>query len=414
MQTLRRYALAGAALLNPIATIFWLDITRGRRPSAGLVAVSAAGAACAVLAAPPGRPVRALGLGLLAAAAAAAAGLAMRPYVAWLERLDRRPTDLDARRVLLPASLVSAAAAGAVLLIGRRPAAYAPHSGRAGDYRWIAASLQPGARATAWCGYLLHQLAAWGCIYVAQAQRPGYSDGMRALNWAALGVNAAGAALHLVQTRRFYDGLARDVPEGSALGSVAFVLIVIQALEAPRRGLVLGLRGPALPPELTRFVRRYHGYIFSWATIYTFWYHPMEPLPAHVGGLYHTLLLFVQSALSFTRAHRDPRWTAALELMVLPHAVSTTLMKGSGYGSMFLSGFLGMAVLTQLHGLGLAPRTRGALGLAYLGGLLAWFGGRGELRRVHRALHIPLLEYAVLGALALVSVAIRWLRQLGR
>ena len=24
------------------------------------------------------------------------------------------------------------------------------------------------------------------------------------------------------------------------------------------------------------YVRKYHGYAFSWAVIYTFWYHPME------------------------------------------------------------------------------------------------------------------------------------------
>jgi hypothetical protein len=414
MQALRRYALAGAALFNPIAAICWLDLSRGRRPSAGFVTLSVAGGVCAALAVPGNRPAHAVGVGILAATSAAVAGLVLKPYVAWLQRLDQQPDPHDARALLLPLAGASAAVAGAAMLLGRRPPAYAPFSGRAGDYRWIAATPTRGARATAWIGYLLHQLAVWGCIYVAQERRPAYGDGMRPLNWVALGVNAAGVALHLAQTRRFYDGLALDVPEGTALGSVAFVLIMIQALEAPRRGLILGLRRPALPSELTRFARRYHGYIFSWATIYTFWYHPMEPLPAHVGGLYHTLLLFVQSSLLFTRAHRDPRWTAALELMVLPHAVSTTLMKGSGYGSMFLSGFLGVAVLTQFQGLGLAPRTRVAMASAYLVGLIAWFGGRGELRRLHRALHIPLLEYGVLALLALLALAIRGLRRIGR
>lgn len=421
MSQLRRYAAAGAALFNPIAAMFWLDVRRGRPPSAGLLAVSVAGAACAALTAPRGRPALALGLGLLAGGSAAVAGLLLDRAVARLERWTATEAQLseasatgraiDARQVLLPAAAVCALAVGAVALAGRRPQAYAPHSGRPGDYRWIAATMLPGARTSAWAGYLLHQLAMWGCIYAAQRQRAAYGDSMRRLNWAALGINAAGAVLHLAQTRRFYDGLARDVPEGTALGSVAFLLMFTQVLEAPRRGLVLGLRRPALPPELGRFARRYHGYIFSWATIYTFWYHPLEPLPAHLGGLYHTLLLFVQSALLFTRAHRDPRWTLLLELLVLPHAVVTTRQNRSGYSAMFSFGFLGVFVLGQMHGLGLSRRARAGIGAAYAAAVLAWYGGRGEWRQLARIGRVPALEYAVIAALALLTLLLRALRR---
>lgn len=416
MDSFRRYALAGAALFNPMAAMFWLDVVRGRAPSAGLAAVSAAGAACAAFAVPPGRPWRAAGVGLLAAAGAAATGLALRRYVAWL---DGRPAPApsapappgpDARRLLLPAAAVCAAAVGAVAIAGRRPVAYAPHSGRAGDYRWVSRAATPGARASAWAGYLLHQFAIWGCVYAAQQRRPGYAAEMRRLNWVALAVNAGGVALHYAQTRRYYDGLARDVPEGTALGSVAFLLMLAQALEAPRRGLALGRGRSVLPRELTRFARRYHGYIFSWASVYNFWYHPLEPLPAHLGGMYHTLLIFVQSSLFFTRAHRDPRWTLALELLVLPHAVITTLQNRSGYGPMFVFGFLGMFVLTQMHGLGLSPRTRAAIGATYVGAALAWYGGHGQLRRLPDVLRVPALEYGVVALLILLARVLRALR----
>lgn len=37
------YALAGAALFNPMAAMFWLDVVRGRKPSVGLALVGAAG-----------------------------------------------------------------------------------------------------------------------------------------------------------------------------------------------------------------------------------------------------------------------------------------------------------------------------------------------------------------------------------
>jgi hypothetical protein len=411
---LRRYAAAGAALFNPVAAIYWLDVARGTPPSPGLAVVGGAGALCAALVVPRGRPALALGAGLLAAGGAVAVGLLLERAVGWLERLDDDTSaeqPLDSRALLLPATAVCVLAAGAVAVAGRRAPAYAPHSGRAGDYRWVAAQAERGARLSAWGGYLLHQFAMWACIYAAQQRRPGYRPALRRLNRVALAVNGVGVALHLAQTRRFYDGLARDVPEGTALGSVAFLLMFTHALEAPRRGVLLGLRQPALPRELVRFARRYHGYIFSWATIYTFWYHPLEPLPAHLGGTLHTLLIFVQSAMLFTEAHRDPRWTLLLELLVLPHAVITTGQNRSGYAAMFTFGFLGVFVLGQMHGLGLSRRVRAAIAVGYTAAVLAWYGGRGQWRQLHRVLHVPALEYGVVALLVLLTLLLRALRR---
>lgn len=405
------YALAGAALFNPIAAVYWLDLVRGAKPGLGLALVAGAGAACAALAAPRDRPGRAIGAGLLAAAGAAVSGLVLDRYVAWIEGHAGPPAPPEARTLLVPAVAACAGAVGAVALAGRPPVEYAPHSGRPGDYRWIAANPDPAARYTAWGGYLVHQLAIWGCVYAAQRARPAYADHMRPLNWVALAVHAGGAALHYAQSWRYYDGLALDLPEGTSLGSAAFLLMLIVALEAPRRGLFFGMARPALPPELTRFVRRYHGYIFSWATVYTYWYHPIEPVPAHLGGMYHTFLLFVQSALLFTTAHRDPRWTLLLELLVLPHALITTRQNRSGYEAMFAFGFMGMFVLAQMHGLGLSRRARLAIGGAYGAAALAYYGGRGQLRRLPDILRVPVLEYGVVAVLALIALLLRALRR---
>ncbi|MGQ9925971.1 MAG: hypothetical protein ACUVS4_03780 [Chloroflexaceae bacterium] len=405
------YALAGAALFNPMAAMFWLDVVRGRKPSVGLALVGAAGAACAALAAPRGKVGQAIGAGALAAASAALAGLVLERYVAWIERQDPEPRPPAAQALLVPAAAACGAAMGAVALAGRHATEYAPYSGKAGDYRWISADPHPAARPSAWTGYLLHQFGIWGCVYAAQRARLSYAEGMRAVNWIALGVNAAGVILHVLQTRHSYDGLALDVPEGTSLGSVSFMLMLILVLEAPRRGLVMGLRRLKLPPELVRFVRRYHGYIFSWATVYTFWYHPMEPLPSHLGGLYHMLLLFVQSSLLFTDAHRDPRWTLALEMLAMPHAVITTLQKRSGLERMFIFGFLGMFVLSQMHGLGLSRRARLGLGASYAAAALAWYGSRREWRRLPDVLRIPILEYGIVGFLVLLTLILRLLRR---
>jgi len=85
MDTRRSWAIAGAALLNPVAAMFWLDLRRGRRPAPGLVAVGLAGALCA--AAGAGRR-NALPAGLAAAGAAALAGVALDAWVAALDRLE--------------------------------------------------------------------------------------------------------------------------------------------------------------------------------------------------------------------------------------------------------------------------------------------------------------------------------------
>ena len=91
--------------------------------------------------------------------------------------------------------------------------------------------------------------------------------------------------LHLFQTHTFYDGLAKDTPESTSQGSVIMMLVLIIAMEYKDRGIVFGWPSNN-PSKLTwylrfgdvymKLIRKYHGYAFSWAAIYTFWYHPME------------------------------------------------------------------------------------------------------------------------------------------
>ena len=94
----------------------------------------------------------------------------------------------------------------------------------------------------------------------------------------------------------FYDGLAQDVHEGTAFGSVTLMLFLIMLMENRRRGLFLGHRIPQLMGAGDT-VRRYHGYYFSWAIIYTFWYHPVEMTPGHLAGFAYMSLLLLQSSL---------------------------------------------------------------------------------------------------------------------
>ena len=107
-------------------------------------------------------------------------------------------------------------------------------------YEWQLQEPTFWTRATAWGGYLLHQVSIWWLIWTAQKVRPGYSKGLHRFNVLALGVNAVFIALHFVQTQVWYDGLAQDVHEGTAQWSVIVLLIVVLAMENKRRGLAFG------------------------------------------------------------------------------------------------------------------------------------------------------------------------------
>ncbi|MDA7916273.1 hypothetical protein N9B94_03465 [Verrucomicrobia bacterium] len=64
-------------------------------------------------------------------------------------------------------------------------------------------------------------------------------------------------------------GLAQDVSIWSSQWSVIIMLVLILHMENQRRGIVFGKKIRFLT-ETERVVRKYHGYIFSWAIVYTF------------------------------------------------------------------------------------------------------------------------------------------------
>jgi hypothetical protein len=209
---------------------------------------------------------------------------------------------------------------------------------------------------------------------------------------AALGANALFIALHLVQTQVWYDGLAGDTPEWTSQASVIVVLIAILIIENQRRGLVFGAKAPGLA-NVGRTIRQYHGYYFSWAIIYTFWYHPMEYTSGHLLGFVYMFLLLLQGSLFFTRMQVNPYWTIVQELSVVIHAVIVAIMNHDGWPR-FLTGFIGLFVITQMHGLGLSKSTRWVIGLAYLGLLSVVYSRPGASHAVEAAM-IPGFELAL-------------------
>jgi uncharacterized membrane protein YhdT len=271
-------------------------------------------------------------------------------------------------------------------------------------YPWRLAEPNAVARLTAWGFYLAHNLIAWAIIYLARRSRPGYSSDLRWFNWALIATNLLFVGVHILQTQLWYDGLAADVPELSALGSVALVLIVILILENPRRGLLLGEK-IRFHQRFVRVAREYHGYFFSWAIIYTFWYHPTEGTAGHIAGFFYMFMLFVQSALLFNRAHLNRWWTLSLEAFVLIHGVTVAVLQGNTMWPMFAFGFGAIFVLVQMYGLGLNTWTRRIFWVLFIVLAVGTYAYLGRLSEIHEILRIPVLDYLVIGLLYLIFLA---------
>jgi hypothetical protein len=246
-------------------------------------------------------------------------------------------------------------------------------------------------RLTPWGFYLLHQVTIWALIYYAQKNVGRYTSGLHKVNYLALGANVFFILLHFVQTHVWYDGLAQDVSIFSSQGSVILMLVWILLMENSRRGMFFGKKAP-ISKEIMRFARQYHGYVFAWATIYTFWYHPMANTSGHLIGFFYMFLLMLQGSLFFTRLHINRWWMVTQELTVMVHGALVAVMQGNDLWPMFAFGFAGIFVITQMHGLGLSWRARLAILAAFTVSAL-WVYSNAGWARLNEIVRIPLIEY---------------------
>jgi hypothetical protein len=264
----------------------------------------------------------------------------------------------------------------------------------ASHYYWKLPNADALTRASAWVSYLAHQLALWFLIWKAQRDKLSYTNGLHRVNLLAFAVNAAFVIWHLFQTVLWYDGLAQDVSIWSSQWSVIIMLVLILHMENQRRGVFFGKKIRFLT-ETGGFIRKYHGYVFSWAIVYTFWFHPMENTSGHLLGFFYMFMLMVQGSLFFTRAHVDRYWTFTLEILVLVHGTLVAINQGNGMWPMFFFGFAGLFIITQMHGLGLKQWQRWAFLGSYVGGAL-WIYGSSDIAMLHQVTWIPVTEYAVM------------------
>ena len=262
-------------------------------------------------------------------------------------------------------------------------------------YPWQLKEPSAVAQLTAWAGYLLHNIIVWAMIYLAQREKPRFGNNLHWFNWTIIGTHLAFIILHILQTQFFYDGLAQDVPEVTAQGSVALMLVIIILFETPRRGLIFG-RKFKFKEGFVQIARKYHGYFFAWATIYTFWYHPTEGTWGHLVGFLYMFMLFVQSALIFNRAHLNKWWTFTLEVFVVIHGTVVALFQGNGLWPMFAFGFGAMIILTQMYGLGLNTWTKRGLAIGFIVLVTAYYSLSGDIGGVNEVIRIPFVDYAAI------------------
>ena len=275
-------------------------------------------------------------------------------------------------------------------------------------YPWRLAAHSDMARLTAWLGYILHNLSVWLLIWAAKREKPKYSNGLRWFNWALIGVNVIFALLHVVQTQLWYDGLAQDVPEVTALGAVAVMLMIIIILETPRRGLIFGGKFK-FHTAFIGIVKKYHGYFFAWAIIYDYWYHPTANTFGHLMGFYYNFLIIAQSALIFNRAHLNKYWTFFLEAFVLIHGVAVAIFQGQAFWQMFAFGFGAMIILTQMYGLGLSTWTKRGLAVGFIVVTVGTYAYMGRLGALNEVIRIPVIDYLFIFVLYGLFLLINWI-----
>ena len=159
--------------------------------------------------------------------------------------------------------------------------------------------------------------------------------------------------------------------------------------------------GKRLPvsKEIIRVARKYHGYFFAWATIYTFWYHPTIATQGHLAGFLYMFLLLLQGSLFFTRIHTNRWWTFFQEVGVLIHGTIVAIYQGADLWPMFAFGFGGVLVVTQMHGLKLPKWLRWSFLGAYIGFALFIYSERGWAN-LNEIIRIPLIDYIAVLLLA--------------
>jgi hypothetical protein len=243
------------------------------------------------------------------------------------------------------------------------------------DYYWKLNARDVLTMIITWTFYAAHQISVWLIIFWAhQNYRNKTLDKNKIIKYITIMafILVGFTLLHLLQTHIWYDGLAQDVPIMTSQGSVIIMLSILLVMQNPKRGLFFGRKeNKLMRPEVAKTFMTSHQIIFSWALVYTFWFHPMDSSPALLSGFYFMGLLFIQMTLAYTRIHFNKWWVLLVESYVVIHATIVAIAQFVDFNitppiwPMFLLGFLAMLVFTYIHGLGLPTWLRWSIVVAY-------------------------------------------------
>jgi hypothetical protein len=245
----------------------------------------------------------------------------------------------------------------------------------ASDYYWQLNVRDALTMVITWTFYAAHQASVWLLIiWVHNHYKNKSLDTSKLLKFTTsmAVVQVMFTLLHLLQTHIWYDGLAQDVPIFTSQGSVIVMLSLLIVMQNPRRGWIFGKKSTTLMrPEVAKLFNTNHQLIFSWALVYTFWFHPMDSSPALLSGFFFMGLLFTQMTLAYTRIHVNKWWVLIVESHVAIHGTIVAIAQWTDFGAdppmwpMFLLGFTAMIAFTYIHGLGLSNRVRWLLVALY-------------------------------------------------
>lgn len=231
-----------------------------------------------------------------------------------------------------------------------------------------------------------------GNIQLIRKRQKEKSREFTATNLQILLFNFVMIIIHYIQSIIGYDGLAQDVSVFSSQYSVILVLVMIILMQAPRRGLIFGKRLKIDKP-IMNIIYGVHGFLFTFAIVYTFWFHPVVYTIGHLFGFFYMFLLFIQIGLFKTKIHTNPKWIVWLEVLVAFHGASVAyFVQNSDLWAMFLFGFGFIFFATQIYGI---TNNRKLIHIAQIGFVIAilLYYSTNNIGNIHQVLWIPIVEY---------------------
>ncbi|KAI8640649.1 hypothetical protein BD408DRAFT_419421 [Parasitella parasitica] len=272
----------------------------------------------------------------------------------------------------------------------------------------------------AWFAYLLHQFGQWlilAKLQMSKKRQARWSSDYQWWNWQMVYLNGFMALYKLVHGHIFYDGLAINVAEGIAQGSVVLILIFAIIIAIPYRGVIFGYGKRPASNSIIHFTQKYHGYAMSFGTVLNFHYHPVEGTMGHLFGFVYQCLLIWQSTNFLHKSHRNKSWVLFLETWVFIHGTLTALIQPGVGWQIFSYGFMIMFLVNQIFQTR-ASQSKLLMSVIYAV-FFAWiYWGFREDKAYYRATFIPISEYLcvyfALGVGKLTDYAVQRLPSLKR